>query len=118
MDLNELRGRLTSLLVRWQAGELAAAEVHAEAERLWDAEPDWPPLPEAEPGSIPIEVAQQLDIMNHQLILRQDVPAILAFLATETGGERVAWQRWREYWEKIDYSARRQELAADPFYNA
>jgi hypothetical protein len=118
MDLSELRARLTSLLVRWQAGELTAAEVHAEAESLWDAEAEWPTLPEAQFGAIVIEVLQQLDIMNHQLILRQDTPAILAFLKAEPGEEQVAWQRWRAYWEGLDYPARRQELATDPFYNA
>jgi hypothetical protein len=62
--------------------------VHDEAERLWNTKPSWPVLPESDPDSIVVEVLMHLDALDHQLVLREDVPAILTFLATAQGAER------------------------------
>ena len=74
-------------------------------------------LPETDPRSIPFEVVSHLDILNHQLIVPSDIPAIVEFLDAPEGREIDAWARWREYWDSIDFEARKLELVADPYYS-
>ena len=59
----------------------------------------------------------QLEVLNHQLIIEQDIPAILTFLATPFGEENQAWQAWETYWTRIDFEARRNELAGHGYYS-
>lgn len=106
---------ILSLLLRWQAGELAAEDVHSEAEAMFEAE-DWPELPETDARSIVLEVLTQLDVLNQQLITEADIPAILDFLATGECDEMNGWAKWRAYWESINMDERRRHLKDNPFY--
>ena len=109
------REDLRDLLRRWAAGQLSEQEIHAEAESLWEAE-EWPEVDEADDRSIPIEVLSQLDIMNHQLLMPDDIPALADFLNTPLGDALEGWRRWRRYWGGIDFDARRERLANHSFY--
>jgi hypothetical protein len=66
--------------------------------------------------SIAIEVLAQLEILNHQLITREDIPALLDFLDTPPRQAARGWKQWRQYWDGIDFAQRRRELATNPYY--
>jgi hypothetical protein len=61
-------------------------------------------------------VLAQLEILNHQPITREDVPALLAFLGTPRGQAARGWMQWWQYWDGIDFAQRRRELATNPYY--
>lgn len=77
---------------------------------------EWRELPKADPRSIQYEVLSQLDVLNHQWITTDDIDAFLEFLAAPEGGEERAWARWEEYWDSVDYDARRETLRGNPDY--
>lgn len=109
------RALLEDLLRSWAAGTLSEREVHSRAEMLF-AEWGSPTFSRDDPRSIPAEVASQLDILNHQWIFEDDIPAMLALLGTAPGDEVVAWQRWDEYWDGIDFAERERKLAGRIYY--
>lgn len=109
------RDVLRQLINDWAIGSLTVEEVHEQAEE-YSEEYDLPELDEGDPNSIPVEVLSQLEILNHQLITPQDVPAIQRFLDAPIGFEREAWNAWRSYWDQIDYEARKSELKEVEYY--
>ena len=112
------RERLRELLDRWQAGALDERAVHEAAEALSESFPgDLPSYPQSEPRSIAIEVLSQLEILNWQLITRQDIPALLDFLGTRRGEEERGWERYQKYWDSVDFDRRLKELADNPYYS-
>src|SRR5438094_700895 len=101
------RERLRDLLGRWQKGVLDERAVHEAAEALSESYPgELPTYPHSDPRSIPIEVLSQLEILNWQLITREDIPALLDFLATQSGDEERGWERYQKHWENIDFDRR------------
>ena len=105
------------LLERWGSGTIDEREVHEEAERLCDQYEEWPTLPERHPESIAMEVLSHLEILNHQLITREDIPAMLAFLDTPLGKERQGWKTWRRYWDRLNLRSRRKVLKHNLYYS-
>ena len=110
------RGELQALVESWQGGALSEREVHERAETMLDEVGELPHYPESDPRSIAAEVLLQLDVLNHQLITKEDIPAIKAFLETRPGQESSAWAEWRSYWMQLDLESRRQELESNPYY--
>lgn len=106
---------LLDLLDKWEAGILSEAEVHENAEKLWE-ENDWPDYKEGDSRSIAIEVLSQLEILNHQLITKEDIPAIVHFLKTPGGQERDGWDAWRRYWNNLDLATRKERLKNHSYY--
>jgi len=111
------RSVLRQILIRWQAGEIDEREVHEEAEAILDRYTGERDLPESDERSIGLEVASQLEILNHQLITKDDIPVMLRFLDTERGREIEAWDEWRRYWDSIDYETRRRQLRHNTYYS-
>ncbi len=109
------RDEVRALLERWSKNEATAPQVHEEAEALLEAA-DWPEHPKGDPRSIPIEVLSQLEILNHQLITPEDIPAMRSFLATPVGGEAEGWESWKRYWSGLDMGKREKALKGDPYY--
>lgn len=109
------RSTLRQLLLRWAVGELTEHDVHETAEQLWEAD-EWPDYGDTDDRSIAIEVLAHLDILNHQLITTQDVPAIVAYLDTVPGQAADGWIQWRQYWANIDWDQRRRQLSGNPYY--
>lgn len=107
---------LRSLLQRWSLGELTEREVHEEAERLWDQVQQPQQYPQDDPVSIWVEVVSNLSILGWQLIIPDDIPAMLTFLDTPSGRELEGWAKWQQYWKTIDFEKRRQSLAGNPYY--
>jgi hypothetical protein len=110
------RGKLRALLERWQRGEIDERIVHDEAEAMLE-QADWPVYQEADPRSIVVEVLSHLEILDHQLITREDIPTMIAFLDVATGQEPLGWDAWRRYWNAIDFDVRRQALRNNAFYS-
>ena len=116
MSMEELsRSSLRALLQRWAANEITAVDVHERAEALWESQ-TWPPYSHDDDRSIAVEVLSQLDIIDHQLITVDDVPAIVRFLDTPPGRALEGWVQWVKYWEGVDMKRRMLDLAANPFY--
>jgi hypothetical protein len=111
------REEIEALLRGWERGEIAVQQVHSEAERLI-SEWNWPEFPRSDPRSIVVEILTQLEIMNHQLITEEDIPAMLAFLSVQAGCEADGWQAWEAYWKGINFEARRRKLAGHSYYSA
>ena len=110
------RKQLLDLLKQWEAGTLSESQLHEKAEELWEQD-EWSQLDKDNPRSIAIEVLSQLEILNHQLITTEDIPAIVNFLRTPIGQEQNGWKTWRQYWENIDLEARKQTLKDNPYYS-
>jgi len=96
-------------------GVLTPAAVHGLAEALWNSA-EWPNLDEDDPRAIEIEVLSHLEILNYQLITRDDIPAMLTFLDTRIGAEQQGWMVWKQYWDMVDMDNRAAALKDDPFY--
>ena len=111
------RDVLEALLKRWQTEEIDERTVHEEAESLWEEQEHWPTYPKDDPRSIAVEVLSQLEILNHQLITRADIPAMLEFLNTPQGSELRGWSVWERYWEKLDLDTRKKALKDNPYYS-
>jgi hypothetical protein len=97
---------IRDLLLRWRAGEIGGLTLYDEAEYVWDEGYPWPNYRRDDSRSIPIEVLSSLESLTAQLIFREDVPALLAFLDTPPGEERTACDTLDRYWEAIDWDYR------------
>lgn len=106
------------LLERWARGDLDERLVHQEAEARYEELEPVPKFPRDDSRSIPIEILSHLEILNHQLIVPEDIPAILAFLDTSPGEELEAWQTWESYWSNVDYDERIERLRDNPYYSS
>ena len=112
------RRSLADLLLRWQAGEVSAWQMIGEAEEaeglLVGDKPVVPPIPRADPQSIPIAVLELVATAHHQPLLPSDVPALIEFLETGAGRELEAWARFDRYCKGVDWAGR--ESAAQALY--
>ena len=115
IDIN--RDIIQTLLEKWGSGAIDERAVHEAAERLWDQFEEWPSFPEHLPESIAIEVLSHLEILNHQLMTREDIPAMLGFLDTPPGKELQGWEAWRRYWDELDFKSRQEALKRNPYYS-
>jgi hypothetical protein len=94
---------------------LTERDVHEEAERLVEQH-GLPELPDESPESIPVEVLGQLELLNHQLITTDDIPALTRFLQTAPGKEAEGWATWHEYWNALNLEDRRRSLRGHSYY--
>ena len=78
------RNHLLDILDKWEVGNLSEVEVHEIAEKLFEQK-NWPDCDEGNFRSILVEVLSHLEILNHQLITQEDIPAIVQFLKTPEG---------------------------------
>lgn len=112
-DLSEIRVKLLKLLQQWQDRAITSQRLHREVENIWESRSEWPDLPTQHHDSPIIEVLSHLDMMNHQLVLRNDASAIIDFLEATTDVLPDAWSRWKKYWEAIDYPSREGQFQAE-----
>jgi hypothetical protein len=110
------RSELLALLEQWQKGALDERAIHEQVESKIDELGELPSYPEDDPRSIPVEVLLHLDILNHQLITPEDIPAMEAFLRTSLGDEAQGWAVWRNYWNNLDLEKRKRELESNQYY--
>lgn len=109
------RGELIELLQQWQRGALSTQQV-------WD----WASLRYV-PGatdfddwegdvSVANEVMSALDSLDMNLIVIDDVPMYLDFLATPIGAFAEGFQQWQQAQRLIDRVTRCGLLKEDPIY--
>lgn len=108
---------LRNLLRRWQAGELTDLQVREEAEAFWEQLSEVPRFSKDDPRSINFEVLLNLNMLYQQLIIPEDIPALLGFLDTPVGKEREGWQALHDYWASVDFKQRLQVLRSHPYYS-
>lgn len=111
------RSSLLALLNEWRHGAIDERSVHEWAEETIEQVGELPQYDEDDPRSIAVEILLQLDALNHQLITRDDIPAIEAFLQTRTGDEARGWANWKRYWQQLDLENRRKVLKENPYYS-
>ncbi len=111
------RAEIADVLRRWQAGEVSARHVFDWAEeRYWPGDEvefdDW----EADESSVANEVLGVLDQLPMNLVLPEDVPTYLEFLAAPPGHFGRAYEQFSQALDRIDHAARRRALKGDEFY--
>jgi len=116
--MNNLKDKIYSLLNRWRTDSISKEQVLIEAEDLFGKYYKGVDFPMSDYKSILIEILSQLEIINHQWIIKDDIPAILEFMKTSKGNELQAWEKWEEYWNKIDFEKREKLLGNCEFYTA
>ena len=104
------RSDLKSVLAAWQSGRMSAPDVHRWAEArfavdAWDCEDD-----------VANEVLAQLDMLDMNLIIKDDVPSLLAMLEAPAGDAASALDQFEGRLSAEDMDRRRKELAGDPTY--
>ncbi len=97
---------MRDLLLRWQAGKIDADTVLNAAESMWEHGFPWPTYDHTDHRSIAITVLHVLEALYAQLVFREDIPALLAFLDTPLGEEQAGWDTMDRYWEAIDWDYR------------
>lgn len=109
------RADIVATLQAWQRGELKAEQVWAWAEARFvpgDTEyNDW----EGD-SSVANEVLCELDSLPMNLVLAEDIPVHLDFLATSAGRFEEGYRRWREALSAIDWKARQRSLRSESPY--
>ncbi len=113
--VDEIKAQLLEILDKWSKGVVNEREVHELAESLYDKY-GWHDYPESDPRSIVFAVLSYLEVLNYELVCEEDIPEIMAFLNTPPGKEIEAWERWKTYWDSIDYEKRKAKLAGNPYY--
>jgi hypothetical protein len=109
------REDIATVLQLWQAGEVAAAQVHEWAQaRYGQVEfDDWE---DDDTNSVANEVFGTLDMLDMNLMLIEDVPIYLAFLRTPPGQFGEGYRAFQDALQRIDYQARKQALHTHPLY--
>ncbi len=110
------RDGIVAVLLEWSSGGRSAQDVYAWVERIYFPGAiefnDW------EDGDVSVanEVMGALDLLPMNLMLPEDIPVYLEFLATPRGQFDEGLQRFDEALRRIDYASRRRSLKADEFY--
>src|SRR4051812_21180444 len=108
---------LIGLLQQWQAGDIDVQAVHEAAEQLYEryGEEDEESL--TGPGLLGYQVVCILEVLPVYLVIPDDVPYMLDFLNAASADMDVALEHWDDYWNELDYNARREILKAHPYYS-
>ena len=107
---------LKNILIRWATGVFDEEQVLSEIEKIEINDRVREKHCRTEYVSILEEIVGQLGFLQHQYMMRSDVPVFLKFLNAGPGTYEQAWREWEDYWENIDEDARKKELAKKPFY--
>ncbi|GAB4199044.1 MAG: hypothetical protein Tsb002_34290 [Wenzhouxiangellaceae bacterium] len=114
-NLGKIAEKLTTILDAWECGAQNVQYVHEESEALL-ALIDWQKYPRDSEDSVILEVVAQLDILNQQLIIHSDIPAIKQFLNEGRLNPLLAWSNWEKYWNNVDYEKRKAMLRNHTYY--
>lgn len=110
IKMDELKKEIEAKLQEWNLNRLSASELQIFAEKKFGLLSDILEEKQKE-TSVEYEVISQLEILNHQLIIKKDIPVITEFLKNEN------WEDWKKYWDQIDYDERKKQLQGDKFYS-
>ena len=108
-----VREKVINLLESWQKEDFEAERVLQEAEKIFETL-EITEFDKSDENSIPLECLSQLEILNHQWITQDDIPAFLKFLKTPKGAELKGWEKWETYWKNLDFEKRKKQLIGGP----
>jgi len=112
-----LKDLVLEILEDWKSGKINEIIAQEKAEKLYEEFMHYENLSYNNPEAIAYEVLCQLEILNHQLIIKEDIPFIVDFLNTKQGEEKKAWESWQNYWDEIDVDDRLDKLRDNSFYD-
>lgn len=109
--MTSMRASILALLDAWDAGSVTDEAVRDQAEVLLESESE--ESLDAHPDIQ--EALVQLSLMHHQLITKDDIPAVRALIGEESStASRIA--AWRGYSDAIDLVARAGSLREVQLY--
>ncbi len=98
---------LLQVLEAWELGQVAYWQVQDWAERISEGE-EWPTFNIDDPKSAVANVIDLLDLMYVEHLLRQDIPALRAYLHTYLISPEKASQDLDAHWSRIELDERRK----------
>ena len=116
MPKHPLKSELILLLEQWHAGLIDEKSVHSRAEAYYGAyrEDDEETL--SPQDALVYHAICILEVLPAYMILQEDVPFIINFLNTGPGREDEAMDAWDDYWNLLDYEARKRRVSQNPYY--
>lgn len=69
----------------------------------------WPTYSRQKPKSVLFAVMELLEMMYVNPVRKEDIPALLSFLATARADSLKTWDRMEAYWDRIDRDERLSE---------
>jgi hypothetical protein len=104
------RDELRTVLEDWHSGKRTSGEVHEWAEaryavRAWECEDD-----------VANEVLAALDVLDMNLLTRDDVPVLQAMLELPPGQATRAAELLDAHFQEVSLDDRRESLASEPTY--
>ena len=104
------RAEVRRVLFDWEAGRVSATEVHGWAEERYavsNSEPE---------DAVVNEVLARLDMLDVDLLVAADVPALKRLLESHPSRLPEALTEYEAYVGAVDVPRRQRELAGDPLY--
>ena len=118
IKLRKLRKKpLKNILVKWLTGAIDEREARDRAELIrYYYRCNQCRHTKCQYQSILEEALCLLDSLHFDLITVEDIPEFIKFIDTDPGSCQDAWRDWKKYWEKVDFEARKKQLADNLFY--
>ncbi|HEY9686041.1 MAG TPA: hypothetical protein V6C52_03605 [Coleofasciculaceae cyanobacterium] len=107
---------LICLLEQWQAGIIDEQAVHGQAEAAYAAYREDEEDQLSAQDALIYHVVCVLEVLPTYMVIKEDVPFILNFLNTAPGREDEAMEAWDDYWNLLNYEARKVLLSNHPYY--
>ncbi len=112
------RNQIKEILNKWLNNELSASQVHEWAGNLYPNDnveyTDWEG---DDDNSVTNQVLADLDMMDMNLMIKDDIEHYLVFLDTPPDQFNFGCQKLENYLYTIDLEIRREELRNDEFYS-
>ena len=109
------RGEVIDVLQKWLKGEVDEEELYRWAGSRYSVS-DYDVEDREEDDSITNEVLGHLDMMDMNLVVKEDIPAMIEFLNTPKGKFNEGYSQWARYTKSINYKQRKEKLRHNPFY--
>lgn len=114
------RDEIKKALFDWQNSKINDVELYAWANKKYDEamldKSDFEDY-EGDDNSVSMEVLHCLECMNMNLVIEEDIPALIEFLETPVGSYKIGLEKWENYNKRIDYAKRKKELKENPLYS-
>lgn len=112
------RKELIEILNKWENGDLTEKEIFEWASNIRSADgydvDDWEG---DEENSVANEIIAYLDMMDLNLVTKDDVGAMKEFLSTPIGSFINGYNKWESYNKNININQRKNQLIDNELYN-
>lgn len=115
--MDDLKDKIKKILLNWEADSINEFDVINEAEYLLEQNNYLYDFVENinHPNHILYQMLDYLEKLHLQLVIKEDIPVILAYLNTPENQVSEATKKWIYYWDNIDYAQRRAKLKYSPY---